>query len=67
MPTHAATMGIRTVMNAHGILLIALGKAKAPIIQKTLQGPVTPAVPASVLQLHPNVTVYLDPEAAALL
>lgn len=67
VPTHAATMGIRTVMNAHGILLIALGKAKAEIMKKTLCGPVTEEVPASVLQLHPNCTVYCDEEAAAFL
>ena len=65
--THAATMGIRTVMNARGILLIALGKAKAEIMKKTLCGPVTEEVPASVLQLHPNCTVYCDEEAAAFL
>ena len=67
VPTHAATMGIRTVMNAKGIILIALGAAKAPIIEKTVKGPVTPEVPASVLQLHPNVTIYCDHDAAALL
>lgn len=67
VPTQAVTMGIRTVMNAKSIVLIAIGKAKADIIQKTLCGPVTEAVPASVLQLHPDVTVYLDHEAASLL
>jgi len=67
VPTHAATMGIRTVMNARGIILMALGKAKAEIIKATLTGPVTPEVPASVLQLHPDCTVYCDEEAAALL
>jgi len=67
VPTHAVTMGIRTVMQAKGILLMALGKGKAPIIKATLQGPVTEAVPASVLQLHPNAEIYLDFEAASLL
>ena len=67
VPTHAATMGIRTVMNAKAIILIALGEGKAEIIKKALTGPVTPEVPASVLQLHPDVTVYLDEEAASLL
>ena len=67
VPTHAATMGIRTVMNARAIILIALGEGKAEIIKKALTGPVTPEVPASVLQLHPDVTVYLDEEAASLL
>lgn len=67
VPTMAATMGIRTVMNAKSILLIALGKGKADIMQKALYGPVTPEVPASVLQLHPFVTVMMDEEAASAL
>ena len=67
VPAKAATMGIRTVMNARGIILMALGSSKADIIKATLCGPVTESVPASVLQLHPNVTVYLDKEAAAKL
>ena len=67
VPRSAVTMGIRTVMNAREIILIATGKSKAEIIKATLTGPVTEAVPASVLQLHPCVTLYLDEEAAALL
>ena len=60
-------MGIRTVMNARRIMLIALGKGKAEIIRKTILGPVTEEVPASVLQLHPDVEIYLDHDAASLL
>ena len=67
VPTHAVTMGIKTVMNARSIILMAIGKAKAEIIKATIQGEVTPQVPASVLQLHPDVDVFLDYEAAALL
>lgn len=67
VPTHAVTMGIKTVMNAKKIILIATGKAKAPIVKEFIQGPVTEEVPASVLQLHPNVEVFLDYEAASLL
>ncbi len=67
VPTHAVTMGIKTVMNARSIILMAIGKSKAEIIAKALKGPVTTEVPASILQLHPFVEVYLDPEAAALL
>lgn len=67
VPTQAVSMGIKTVMNAKSIILIALGKAKAEIIKATIQGDVTEAVPASVLQLHPNVVMYLDHEAASLL
>ena len=67
VPTHSVTMGIKTVMNARGIILMALGKGKADIVRKFIRGEVTPEVPASVLQLHPNVEVYLDFDAASLL
>ena len=67
VPTHAVTMGVKTVMQARSIILMAIGPAKAPIMKEMLQGPVTEKVPASVLQLHPNVTVYMDYEAAKLL
>lgn len=67
VPTAAYTMGIGTVMSARKILLIVTGRDKAEILQKTLFGPITPRVPASVLQLHPDVTVICDEAAAALL
>ena len=67
VPTHAVTMGIKTVMNARSIILLALGKSKAEICKAFIEGPVTTEVPASILQLHPNCEVYLDYEAAALL
>jgi len=67
VPRFAATMGIKTVMRAHKIILIALGTEKASIVKTALQGPVSEDVPASVLQLHPFITWYLDHEAAALL
>jgi len=67
VPTDAVSMGIKTVMNARAILLFAQGDIKANIIRKAIYGPVTEAVPASVLQLHPNVTLYLDAEAAKYL
>ena len=67
VPTHAVTMGVKTVMQARSIILMAIGPAKAPIMKEILQGPVTEKVPASVLQLHPDVTVYMDFEAAKLL
>ena len=67
VPTHAVTMGVKTVMQARSIILMAIGPAKAPIMKEMLQGPVTEKVPASVLQLHPDVTVYMDYEAAKLL
>ena len=67
VPTPAVTMGVKTVMQARSIILMAIGPAKAPIMKEMLQGPVTENVPASVLQLHPDVTVYMDYEAAKLL
>lgn len=67
VPTAAVSMGIKTVMNARSILFIALGSAKAEIVKKMICGEVTPEVPASVLQLHPDVEVYIDHAAAALL
>ncbi|MBO6010212.1 MAG: glucosamine-6-phosphate deaminase [Oscillospiraceae bacterium] len=67
VPTHSVTMGIKTVMNARKIILMAFGKGKADIVKKFIRGEVTPEVPASVLQLHPDVEVYLDFDAASLL
>ena len=67
VPTHAATMGIKTVMNARTLLLIALGEAKADAIKATVEGPVTSECPASVLQLHPDAIVFCDEGAASKL
>ncbi len=58
------TLGIKNVMHSRKIVLVANGPHKASIIAATLQGPVTPEVPASVLQLHPDCEVILDPAAA---
>jgi glucosamine-6-phosphate deaminase len=67
VPRQALSMGIKTIMQAGKILLFAKGADKADIIQKALQGPITPEVPASVLQLHPNLYVFVDHAAAAKL
>ena len=67
VPTQARTMGIGTIMRARKLLLVANGPAKAAIMKEALYGPVTPQVPASILQFHPDVTVIVDPEAAAQL
>ncbi len=67
VPKEAVTMGIRTVMNARRLVLIALGEGKAEIIRKTVYGPVTEEVPASVLQLHPDAYIFADFEAAKYL
>lgn len=63
VPRQAYTMGIGTIMKAKKILVIVNGEGKADIVKKAFFGPVTPQVPASVLQLHPDVTVVAD-EAA---
>ena len=67
VPTQAYTMGIGTIMKAKKILLVASGKDKAEIVKKAFCGPICPQVPASILQLHPDVTVVVDEEAGALL
>ena len=67
VPTQAYTMGIGTIFKARRILLIASGKDKAEIVKKAFCGPIVPQVPASILQLHPDVTVVLDEDAASLL
>ncbi len=64
VPRQALTMGIRNIMQARHILVVVSGEDKADIVLKAFRGPVTPKVPASILQLHPNVTLVGD--AAAL-
>lgn len=66
VPREAYTMGIGTIMAAKEILVVASGADKADIVHRAFFGPVTPDVPASVLQFHPNVTVIVDKEAGAL-
>ena len=63
VPRRALTMGIGTIMHARSILVVVNGADKAEAVQKAFAGPVTPEVPASILQLHPNVTIVGD-EAA---
>lgn len=58
------TLGIRTIMHARRIVLIAKGSHKAGMVREMLFGPVTEDIPASVLQLHPNCTFLLDADAA---
>jgi glucosamine-6-phosphate deaminase len=57
VPKQAVTMGMGGIMGAKKVLLIANGKNKEEIVKKAFFGPITPKVPASVLQLHPDVTV----------
>lgn len=63
VPKQAYSMGIRTIMQAKKILVIVSGEDKAEALRNSLFGPVTPRVPGSILQMHPNVTIVAD-EAA---
>ncbi len=63
VPRQAYTMGIGTIMSAKKILVVVSGADKAEAVKKAFFGPVTPQVPASILQLHPDVTLVAD-EAA---
>ena len=60
VPTAAYTMGVGTVMAARRVLMIVTGADKADILRKAFLGPVTPWVPASILQFHPDVTLICD-------
>ena len=64
---HDGHMGIKTIMQARKVLMVANGVGKADIIKKAFFGPVTPEVPASILQMHPDFTLVLDAEAASKL
>lgn len=68
VPKHAITMGIKNIMNAKSVLLVASGKNKADAINKLINGPVTEEFPASALQNHKGkVIVVADEEACSLL
>lgn len=67
VPTQSITMGIKNVMDAKRILLIASGKNKAEAIYQTVKGEVSTDCPASILQRHPDVTIVVDEDAASLL
>lgn len=67
VPKHAMTMGIASIMQAKHILMLVRGADKAEIVKQALQGPITTQVPASLLQLHANVTILLDEAAGRML
>jgi glucosamine-6-phosphate deaminase len=62
VPRQAITMGMGAIMQAKKVLLIANGKSKKEIVQRAFFGPITPEVPASILQLHPDLTVVFSEE-----
>ena len=63
VPKQAYTMGMAAILRAKRILLLVSGEQKAEALYETLNGPITPQMPASILQLHDNVTVIADKEA----
>ncbi|MBX4263951.1 glucosamine-6-phosphate deaminase [Clostridium estertheticum] len=67
VPVKAVSMGIKTIMNSKKIILLANGLNKAEAIAKAVNGKINPSIPASILQLHNDVTIIIDKEAASLL
>lgn len=67
VPKFAYTMGIKNIMQAKSILLVASGASKAEALYRSLFGPITPEVPASILQLHNHVSVVADEEALSII
>ncbi len=67
VPRFAITMGVGTIMEAKEIIMLASGAKKATIVAEAIEGPITAQVSASVLQMHPHVTVIVDKEAGAKL
>lgn len=67
VPRFCLTMGIGTVMEAKMIILLASGKNKSEAISKSIEGPVTASVPASILQLHPQAKIIVDEDASSFL
>ena len=67
VPKQALTMGVGTIMKARKILIVASGADKADAVWKAFAGPITPEVPASILQLHPDVTLVADEAALSKL
>lgn len=66
VPTRAVTMGLKSIMNAKKIVLIATGKNKAKAVYGLIKGEITEEMPCSILQKHPDVTVYVDEDAYSL-
>ena len=66
VPKYAYSMGIKNIMNAKQVLLIASGKSKANAVYETLYGDIRPEVPSTILQLHPNVIIIADEDALSV-
>lgn len=67
VPRLAITMGCGTIMEAKKLILLANGEGKADAVAATIEGPITSQITASILQMHPNVTIIIDEAAASKL
>ena len=67
VPKQAYTMGIKTIVQARKVLVVANGLAKAKAVKAVVSGPVTPECPGSILQMHPDCILVADEEALSLL
>lgn len=65
VPIHCVTQGLGTILRARHLVLLAFGEGKAKAVAAAVEGPVTASMPGSAIQLHPHVTVVLDPAAAS--
>ncbi len=66
VPRQAISMGMKSILGSKRILILASGAGKAEAVREMLEGPIDPMVPASILQLHPNVTLIADKDALSL-
>lgn len=66
-PTHALTLTIPALLKPQHVLVVTPEERKAAVVKQALEGPVTPAVPASYLRTQPHVTLFLDADSAARL
>lgn len=67
VPTEALSMGMATILHARTLILLATGRSKASCVERLVNGPITPALPASFLQLHRDVDIMVDDAAGELL
>jgi glucosamine-6-phosphate deaminase len=67
VPREALTMGVGTILNAEAVILLAAGEGKAASVERMVRGPISTQLPASLLQAHRSVEVYLDRAAASRL
>jgi len=67
VPSQAISMSVRQIMRARELIAVVPDERKAQAVKNSLEGQITPMVPASILRSHPNATIYLDKDSAALL